>query len=52
MDLLADVDAWGAAHLLPTGNGDELLTVDSLTELVTTVYGPAGPLTEMHTFSR
>ena len=52
MDLLADFDAWGAAHLLPTGNGDDGLTVDSLTELVTRVYGPTGPLTEEHVFAR
>ena len=33
--------------LLPTGNGGRWrLTVDSLTELVTRVYGPTGPLTE------
>ena len=52
MDLLPDVDAWGAADLLPPYDGTELVTVDSLTELVTQVYGPAGPLTELHMFRR
>jgi hypothetical protein len=52
MDLLADIDAWGAAHHLPTGKPNEVMKVESLTELVTRVYGPAGPLTQEHSFAR
>jgi hypothetical protein len=49
-DLLADVDAWGAYDLMPKrdGSAQSATTVSSLTELVTSVYGPDGPLTSLH----
>ena len=52
MDLLPDSTPGVPRHLLPTGDETELLTVDSLTDLVARVYGPAGPLTQEHAFAR
>lgn len=40
-DLLADIDAWGAYGLVPSGGTAGEGEVTSLTELVTTFYGPA-----------
>jgi hypothetical protein len=53
-DLLGDIDAWGAFTLMPHRDGRvvDRPPARSLTDLVTWVYGPAGPLTPEHVASR
>jgi hypothetical protein len=42
-DLLADIDAWGAHHLVPYEGGPPVpIAPDSLVSLLTVIYGPAG----------
>jgi hypothetical protein len=48
-DLLADVDAWGAAELMPgQATGPEDGPVSSLYDLLTRAYGPPGAWTPVH----
>lgn len=53
-DLLADIDAWGAYQRMPraTGPAPGAPAASSLHELVTSVYGPAGPWTAQHDMAR